>query len=123
MDSYDEVKKIDFRFFLVFSGKRGSVRRRISGPTARDSLAQSNGLGLNVGESCGPTVRDPDQSHTYRYVVGHSIPSQQPSVFLLKRRLLVMLFLIAGIGDAHDAIAFQGPRAARQGSGTTRRWR
>ena len=33
------------------------------GPTARDSLAQPNGLGLNVGESSGPTVRDPDQSH------------------------------------------------------------
>ena len=52
--------------FLVFGGKRDSVRRRISGPTARDSLAQPNGLGLNVGESSGPTVRDPDQSHTYR---------------------------------------------------------
>ena len=54
------------RIFLVFGGKRGSVRRRISGPTARDSLAQPNGLGLNVVESSRPTVRDPDQSHTYR---------------------------------------------------------
>ena len=41
----------------------GGMRRRIRGPTARDSLAQPNGLGWNVGESSGPTVRDPDQSH------------------------------------------------------------
>ncbi len=49
---------VKFGIFLVFDGKRGSVRRRISGPTARDSLAQSNGLGSNVGEPSGPTARD-----------------------------------------------------------------
>ena len=49
-------------FFL----KAMSKTKRINGPTARDSFAQPNGLGLIMGESSGPKVRDPDQSHTYR---------------------------------------------------------
>ena len=57
---------IFLRILLVSDGKQGSLRRRISGPTARDSLAQPNGLGLNASNSGGPTVRDPDQSPTYR---------------------------------------------------------
>ena len=61
-----ELVKLNIGIFRGFGGKRGSVGRRISGPTARDSFAQPNGLGLNVGESSGPTVRDPEQSDTGR---------------------------------------------------------
>ena len=57
---------------MAGKSKAGVVRRRINGPTARDSLAQPNGLGLNVDESSGPTVRDPDQFHTYRHYRGPS---------------------------------------------------
>ena len=57
--------------------------RRLNGPTARDSLAQPNGLGLNVGESSGPTVRDPGSTESLTWELQNEI-SRRCGSFLIR---------------------------------------